>query len=117
MVYSKPIDKALKIQFNEGSDNFPSPRYGCFSRTSSAVFLETKIQKFKKVLNNFVAKQEFARLFNFKTLKAQRQVLILKSRCAEKYFLTYVIQHANFQLYRTYPPGVIWKNRQMMTNI
>ena len=31
--------------------------------------------------------------------------------------IAYVIQHANFQLYRAYVGRVIWKSRQMMTNI
>ena len=31
--------------------------------------------------------------------------------------MVYVIQDANFQLYRAYPIGFIWKNQQTKTNI
>ena len=31
--------------------------------------------------------------------------------------IAHIIKHANFQLCGTYPAGVVWKNRQLTTNI
>ena len=31
--------------------------------------------------------------------------------------IVHVIKHVNFQLYRVYPAGFIWKNQQMKANI